>query len=186
MFPFVDAARQRFYVLRIDPIAYPRLSDIGRRRRTKPRFGSLDQMIRRCGLRRDEVQRDDSLPRSARLNAAFGFDRRTARSGKSNKPYGPPAKLFLRNLMTLSIPKSQRQVRKSQFPTPNAPTSSPLKPMTVPERLLADYAGTSLTIGPHPMSLRRAELALRGVLRARAILPIGAAPRPARSGSPAR
>ena len=39
--------------------------------------------------------------------------------------------------------------------------------MTVPERLLADYAGTSLTIGPHPMSLRRSELALRGVLRAR-------------------
>ena len=38
--------------------------------------------------------------------------------------------------------------------------------MTVPERLLADYAGTSLTIGPHPMSLRRPELALRGVLRA--------------------
>ena len=39
--------------------------------------------------------------------------------------------------------------------------------MTVPERLLADYAGTSLTIGPHPMSLRRSELALRGVVRAR-------------------
>jgi error-prone DNA polymerase len=34
------------------------------------------------------------------------------------------------------------------------------------ERLLADYAGTSLTIGPHPMAMRRAELALRGVLRA--------------------
>jgi error-prone DNA polymerase len=39
--------------------------------------------------------------------------------------------------------------------------------MTAPERLLADYAGMSLTIGPHPMALRRAELALRGVLRAR-------------------
>ena len=58
-------------------------------------------------------------------------------------------------------------------PTSEPPTSdlrprpaSPLKPMTVPERLLADYAGTSLTIGPHPMSLRRPELALRGVLRA--------------------
>jgi error-prone DNA polymerase len=38
--------------------------------------------------------------------------------------------------------------------------------MTPPERLLADYAGTSLTIGPHPMSMRRAELALRGVVRA--------------------
>jgi error-prone DNA polymerase len=38
--------------------------------------------------------------------------------------------------------------------------------MTIPERLMADYAGTSLTIGPHPLALRRAELALRGVLRA--------------------
>ena len=34
------------------------------------------------------------------------------------------------------------------------------------ERLQADYAGMSLTIGPHPMALRRSELALRGVLRA--------------------
>ena len=31
---------------------------------------------------------------------------------------------------------------------------------------MADYAGTSLTIGPHPLALRRQELALRGVLRA--------------------
>ena len=34
------------------------------------------------------------------------------------------------------------------------------------ERLQADYAGMGLTIGPHPMSLRRNDLALRGVLRA--------------------
>jgi len=34
------------------------------------------------------------------------------------------------------------------------------------ERLQADYAGMGLTIGPHPMSLRRDDLALRGVLRA--------------------
>jgi error-prone DNA polymerase len=45
--------------------------------------------------------------------------------------------------------------------------ASPLAPMTPSERLLADYAGSSLTIGPHPMALRRAELALRGVVRAR-------------------
>ena len=38
--------------------------------------------------------------------------------------------------------------------------------MTDDERLQADYAGTGLTIGPHPMALRRHELALRGVLRA--------------------
>ena len=39
--------------------------------------------------------------------------------------------------------------------------------MSAPERVMADYAGTSLTIGPHPMALRRPELAMRGVLRAR-------------------
>jgi error-prone DNA polymerase len=38
--------------------------------------------------------------------------------------------------------------------------------MTLEERIVADYDGTGLTIGPHPMSLRRSELALRGVLRA--------------------
>src|SRR6185436_14314992 len=43
---------------------------------------------------------------------------------------------------------------------------SPLAPMTADERLHADYAGMGLTIGPHPMALRRDELAMRGVLRA--------------------
>ena len=38
--------------------------------------------------------------------------------------------------------------------------------MTPDERVVADYAGTGLTIGPHPVSFRRQELALRGVLRA--------------------
>jgi len=38
--------------------------------------------------------------------------------------------------------------------------------MTPLERVAADYAGTGLTIGPHPMSFRRRELALRGILRA--------------------
>ncbi len=34
------------------------------------------------------------------------------------------------------------------------------------DRLQADYAGMGLTIGPHPMALRRGEMSLRGVLRA--------------------
>ena len=43
---------------------------------------------------------------------------------------------------------------------------SPLKAMTPIERVTADYEGTSLTIGPHPMAYKRADLALRGVMRA--------------------
>jgi error-prone DNA polymerase len=38
--------------------------------------------------------------------------------------------------------------------------------MTEAERIVADYAGTGLTVGRHPMALRREELATRGVLRA--------------------
>ena len=38
--------------------------------------------------------------------------------------------------------------------------------MTEGERLVADYAGTGLTTGRHPMALRRDDLAMRGVLRA--------------------
>ena len=47
-----------------------------------------------------------------------------------------------------------------------APAPCPLSPMTVTERLVADYAGTHLTIGPHPMALRRDEMRMRGALRA--------------------
>jgi error-prone DNA polymerase len=51
-------------------------------------------------------------------------------------------------------------------PNPQSLEQCPLPPMTAEERLVADYAGTHLTIGPHPMAMRRSELAMRGVLRA--------------------
>lgn len=49
-----------------------------------------------------------------------------------------------------------------------APTSSssPLQQMKTEERLVADYAGTGLTTGHHPMVYRRAELRCNGVFSA--------------------
>jgi error-prone DNA polymerase len=43
---------------------------------------------------------------------------------------------------------------------------SPLMPMTLPERLDADFRGTGLTIGQHPVAHHRSELHKLGVLRA--------------------
>ncbi len=43
------------------------------------------------------------------------------------------------------------------------PRDSPLAPMTHEERLVADFRGTGLTVGPHPMTYRRAEMKRRGV-----------------------
>jgi error-prone DNA polymerase len=44
--------------------------------------------------------------------------------------------------------------------------NSPLIPMTIPERLNADFQGTGLTIGKHPVGYHRAELNKLGALRA--------------------
>ncbi|MGH9722875.1 MAG: DNA polymerase III subunit alpha, partial [Bryobacteraceae bacterium] len=44
--------------------------------------------------------------------------------------------------------------------------ASPLRSMTPPERLIADFHGTGLTVGRHPMAYRRAELDARLVCRA--------------------
>ncbi len=46
------------------------------------------------------------------------------------------------------------------------PGDSPLPEMTPDEEMAADFAGTHLSIGPHPVSFARAELDRRGVTRA--------------------
>jgi error-prone DNA polymerase len=47
-----------------------------------------------------------------------------------------------------------------------ATKASPLKKMTTDERLAADYAGTGITTGPHPMAYARAALRSEGILSA--------------------
>ena len=46
---------------------------------------------------------------------------------------------------------------------------SPLTVMTQEERIVADFRGTGMTVGIHPMGLRREELNARGVLSAAAV-----------------
>jgi error-prone DNA polymerase len=46
---------------------------------------------------------------------------------------------------------------------------SPLLPMTLEERLVADFRGTGLTVGPHPMAYHRKELRKHGILSAKDI-----------------
>ena len=63
----------------------------------------------------------------------------------------------------------ERAVRGSgplleEQPEPDA--SSPLQPMNHEERLVADFHGTGLTVGPHPMAYRRDWLNAMGIRRA--------------------
>src|SRR5208337_5035946 len=50
---------------------------------------------------------------------------------------------------------------------PENDTASPLAPMTPEERLVADFHGTGLTVGPHPMAYRRDDLRRARVLSAK-------------------
>jgi len=63
----------------------------------------------------------------------------------------------------------ERAVRGSgplleQQPEPDS--SSPLQPMNHEERLVADFHGTGLTVGPHPVAYRREWLTAMGIRRA--------------------
>ncbi len=63
----------------------------------------------------------------------------------------------------------ERAVRSSgplleHLPEPDS--SSPLHPMNYEERLVADFRGTGLTVGPHPMAYRREWLNAMGIRRA--------------------
>ena len=115
------------------------------------RFASIEQLIARTGIHRDELA---TLAEIGALNA-FGYDRRTA-LWQIERAIRPEGKLF----------EADAERKPTDDDVDRAEPKSPLQPMTRRERLIADYAGTGLTIGPHPMALRRSELALRGVLRA--------------------
>jgi error-prone DNA polymerase len=105
-------------------------------------FRDLDDLVRRVpGLRKDELTR---LAEVGALNPLSpGTHRRTAlwQVERACRPAGP---LF------------------ADLPAPEDDVS-PLLPMTDDERLSADFRGTGVTIGQHPMASRRPEMNERGV-----------------------
>ena len=120
------------------------------------RFRSIEDVVQRTGLRRDELT---TLADIGALNA-FTSERRSA-LWQVERSVRPAGELFTGEESESRIPNPESRAKS---PAPKA--ESPLRAMDPGERLQADYAGMSLTIGPHPMALRRSELALRGVLRA--------------------
>jgi error-prone DNA polymerase len=132
------------------------------------RHTSLDQLIARTGLRRDEVV---TLADVGALNA-FGYDRRSA-LWQAERAVRPSGELFAEaGGAGQAGGAGEAGWDDSASPEPRATgheseAECPLKPMTEAERLVADYAGMGLSVGRHPMALRRDELAMRGILRAR-------------------
>jgi error-prone DNA polymerase len=119
---------------------------------TQP-FHDVDDLVRRCRLEKDEVE---TLAQIGAL-AWFGLSRRAAlwAGARALRPSGP-----------LFEPSTDDRSPATSACPGAAADRSPLRDMTRVERVVADYAGTGITIGPHPMALRRAELTRLGVVTA--------------------
>lgn len=125
------------------------------RERHKKRFPSLEDLRRRAALHKSEMV---TLAEIGALNS-LGMKRRQAlwQVEKACRPSGPLL--------------AQPEAADAEIAGPGAPqTPSPLRDMTAVERLMADYGGTGLTLGPHPLALQRKQLNSRGVLRASDLL----------------
>jgi error-prone DNA polymerase len=123
------------------------------------RFRSIEDVVQRTGLRRDELT---TLADIGALNA-FTNERRSA-LWQVERAVRPGGELFTNEEEDIERFARERPERSER--SERSERRSPLRPMDDNERLHADYAGMGLTIGPHPMALRREELSLRGVLRA--------------------
>ncbi|HXN95738.1 MAG TPA: error-prone DNA polymerase, partial [Candidatus Acidoferrales bacterium] len=145
--------------------------------RTRASFTSIHDLTRRVPeLRKDELT---TLAEIGALNRIGGSPPRQHKqfpidsaSRHSESKIGN-GKLEVGNSTSLhrrdALWQVERAVRGSgplleNLPEPDSP--SPLEPMNNEERLVADFHGTGLTVGPHPVAYRRAWLDAQGVRRA--------------------
>jgi error-prone DNA polymerase len=118
--------------------------------RARRSFDSLEDLLDRCRLARDERR----VLAAAGVFNSLGCHRRGA-LWEVERELPPPGDLF------------------HCKGTPEAGEEPPLEPMTPAERLEADYRSTALTVGPHPMALLRAGLPRAVTAAALAGLPHG-------------
>jgi len=130
------------------------------RQRNLAPFASIHDLIHRVPeLRKDEL---NTLGEIGALNSVSSFP---VPSSGHWKPETGNRKLHRRDALW----QIERSVRHSgplldELPEPDA--KSPLRPMNPEERLVADFRGTSLTVGPHPMAYHRERMDAIGVHKA--------------------
>ena len=138
--------------------------------RVRAPFTSIHDLARRVPeLRKDELT---TLAEIGALNSVSSGEFRVSRKSSGDedshsKPETRNSKLHLHRRDALW--QVERAVRPSGPLLENQPEpdeQSPLAQMNHEERLVADFHGTGLTVGPHPMAYRRSWLNALGIRRA--------------------
>ncbi|HKT47128.1 MAG TPA: error-prone DNA polymerase, partial [Candidatus Acidoferrales bacterium] len=135
------------------------------RERQSACFASIEDLRRRVtSLQKSELE---ALAEVGALNFIAGANRKLHRRDAlwqvERAARRPGPLLEDSDVFAAATEKSANNSESSSVP---APWISPLLPMTTEERLVADFQGTGLTIGPHPMAFHRAELTKLGALTA--------------------
>ena len=141
------------------------------------RFRSVEDLIARTGVNREELS---VLAEIGALHA-FGCTRREA-LWQVERAVRATGELFVDTDESFDLAIVRSCDLTNGAPVASAPAEGstshdrtiarsqdeecPLPEMSAADRVVADYDGTGLTIGPHPMALRREEMRLRGALRA--------------------
>ncbi len=123
-----------------------------RERNVQPFESIADLAYRVPELRRDELVLLASI---GALNSVGGASNKNVLAQLN--PPRRQAKLHRRDALW-QVERAARFAGPLLDGIPEIDTPSPLKQMTAEERLIADFHGTGLTVGPHPLAYRRADL----------------------------
>jgi error-prone DNA polymerase len=142
------------------------------RERSLTSFTSVQDLARRVPeLRKDELT---TLAEIGALNKignsverqVMGRDCSMERRASSPGSAEMPASSFHRRDALWQVERAVRWSGPLLDELPEIDAGSPLAPMTHEERLVADFRATGLTVGPHPMQYRRAEMKQMGIYSA--------------------
>ncbi len=126
------------------------------RERSLAPFASIQDLARRVPeLRKDELR---TLAEIGALNAVASGRWSVASENQNIKLHRRDALWQVERAVRWSGPLLDE--------LPEIDGESPLAAMTAEERLVADFRATGLTVGPHPMQYRRAEMKRMGIYRA--------------------
>ena len=112
---------------------------------------------------------DPQKKRAGRLSGCSAQDdnRKRSASDPAAAKAAPLQKRLHRRDALWQVERAARSAGPLLDGIPESDGDSPLAPMTPEERLVADFHGTGLTVGPHPMAYRREALRRAHVLSAR-------------------
>ena len=144
-------------------------AEIVRERTARP-FTSVDDLKRRVPrIQKGELAVLAEVGALNRLGNQGGFHRRSAlwQVERTARSAGP---LYEFCDDVVGKDDVEEEVLIESVSENNESALSPLAQMTAEERLVADFRGTGMTVGPHPMAYHRAELKKMGI-RSAAELP---------------